>query len=304
MKREKVCFKNGIWKISGELFLPPNFDDSKRYASLVFSHPGGGVKEQVSSVYAEGMQKKGFVCLTFDASHQGESEGEPKLLDNPYERTEDIKCAVDYLTTLSYIDRKRIGVIGQCAGAGYAVFATLTDRRIKAVCGICCTNPGDTSRLGWEGKRTIEEQKKILDEISEQRTIEANGGEIKYSHYVPELNEINDKTPSEMIEGNRYYRTPLGGHKNSPNLFRFTGLAYRMTFDAYEFIPDYLDRPFLIIAGGKAGSLWQSKKAYELAKEPKELFIIDEAAHFDFYSNEKYINMAIVKLIEFFKKYL
>ncbi len=68
----------------------------------------------MSSVYAEGMQKSGFVCLTFDASHQGESEGEPKLLDNPYERTEDIKCAVDYLTTLPYIDRKTIGVIGQC----------------------------------------------------------------------------------------------------------------------------------------------------------------------------------------------
>ena len=40
-----------------------------------------------------------------------------------------------YLTTLPYIDRKRICVIGQCAGAGYAVFASLTDRRIKAVCG-------------------------------------------------------------------------------------------------------------------------------------------------------------------------
>ena len=47
---------------------------------------------------------------------------------------------VDYLTTLPYIDRKKIGVIGQCAGAGYAVFAALTDRRIKAVCGICCTS--------------------------------------------------------------------------------------------------------------------------------------------------------------------
>ena len=46
------------------------------------------------------MQRSGYICLTFDASHQGESEGEPKLLDNPYERTEDIKCAVDYLTTL------------------------------------------------------------------------------------------------------------------------------------------------------------------------------------------------------------
>ena len=304
MSTEKVKFKNNIWNIVGELFYPPNFDKTQKYPSLVFSHPGGGVKEQVSSVYAAGLQQSGFVCLTFDASHQGESEGEPKLLDNPYERTEDIKCAVDYLTTLSFIDRNRIGVIGQCAGAGYAVFATLTDRRIKAVCGICCTNPGATSRLGWEGKRSIEDQKKILDEISEQRTIEANGGEVKYKHYVPELDEIDDNTPKEMIEGNKYYRTPLGGHKNSPNLFRFTGLAYRMTFDAYEFIPDYLDKPFLIIAGGKAGSLWQSKKAYELAKEPKELYIIGEAAHFDFYANEKYINMAIEKLREFFKKYL
>ena len=208
------------------------------------------------------------------------------------------------LCTLNYIDRKKIGVIGQCAGAGYAVFAALTDRRIKAVCGICCTNPGATSRLGWNGKRSIEDQKKILDEISEQRTIEANGGEIKYSHYVPELNEFNDETPKEMIEGNKYYRTPLGGHKNSVNLYRFIGLAYRMTFDAYEFIPDYLDRPFLIIAGGKAESLWQSQKAYEMANEPKELYLIDDAGHFDFYANEKCINKAIDKLIEFFKKYL
>ena len=41
-----------------------------------------------------------------------------------------------------------------------------------------------------------------------------------------------------------------------------------------------------------------------MANEPKELYIIDEAAHFDFYDNEKYINMAIDKLIEFFNKYL
>lgn len=188
--------------------------------------------------------------------------------------------------------------------AGYAVFAILTDRKIKAVCDICCTNPGETSRLGWEGKRTVEDQKKILDEISEQRTIEANGGEVKYKHYVPEKEEFNEETPKEMIDGNKYYRTPLGLHKHSPNLFRFTGLAYRMIFDAYEFIPDYLDRPFLIIAGAKAGSLWQSQKAYEMANEPKELYLVEDANHLDFYYTEKIINMAIDKLIEFFKKYL
>ena len=46
-----------------------------------------------------------------------------------------------------------------------------------------------------------------------------------------------------------------------------------MTFDAYEFIPDYLDRPFLIIAGAKAGSLWQSQKAYEWLMNQKNYIL-------------------------------
>ena len=60
-----------------------------------------------------------------------------------------------------------------------------------------------TSRLGWERKRSVEDQKKILDEISEQRTIEANGGEVKYKNYVPEKEEFNEETPKEMIDGNK-----------------------------------------------------------------------------------------------------
>ena len=301
--KEKVSFKNGFWKMAGELYFPEDFSKDATYSALAVCHPGGGVKEQTSALYAEGMAKYGFVVLTFDASHQGESEGEPRLLDNPIERSEDIKCGVDYLTTLPYINRARIGVVGSCAGAGYAIFATLTDRRIKAVCSICCTNPGATSRLGWDGKRTLEEQKKRLDEIAEQRTAEANGSSIRYAHYVPEADEIDENTYPDMMEASDYYRNPKRAlHPNSPNLFRFTGLAYRMTFDAYQFIPEYLDRPLLVIAGSKAGSLWQSKKAVELSNAPKELYVIEGAGHFDFYDNQKYINMALIKMNEFFKK--
>lgn len=303
--KQKVKFKNGYWTLAGELYLPDNFNENEKYAALVVCHPGGGVKEQISALYAEGMRKQGFVVLTFDASHQGESEGEPRLLDNPIERSEDIKCGVDYLTTLSYVDRQRIGAVGSCAGAGYAIFATLTDRRIKAVCGICCTNPGATTRLGWDGKRSLEEQKRRLDEIAEQRTAEANGAPVRYAHYVPEADEIDDNTYPDMVEANDYYRNPNRAlHPNSPNQFRFTGLAYRMTFDAYQFIPDYLDRPLLVIAGSKAGSLWQSKRAVELSNGPKELYVIENAGHFDLYDNPKYIKMALQKMNEFFGKYL
>lgn len=299
--KHRVNPRNWNCNMAGCLFLPDDFDEKKKYAALTICHPGGGVKEQTSALYAEGMAKAGFVVLTFDASHQGESEGEPRLWDNPYERSEDVKCAVDYLTTLPYVNRECIGAIGSCAGAGYAIFATLTDRRIKAVCGICCTNPGATTRQGWDGRRNIEEVKSRLDEIATQRTAEANGAEIRYAHYVPEADEINDNTYPDMVEAHDYYRSPARAlHPNSPNKFRFIGMANRITFDAYEFIPELLDRPLLVIAGSKAGSLWQSKRAVDLSNGPKELYIIEGAGHFDLYDNKEYINVAIKKMADFF----
>lgn len=300
----KITFKNGIWNLAGLLFYPDDFDEGKKYPALVFSHPGGGVKEQTSATYAEGMANNGYVTLVFDSSHQGESEGEPALLDNPNERVEDIKCGVDYLTTLPFVDRERIGVVGSCAGAGYPVAATMTDRRIKAVCGICLTNPGATTRQGWDGKKTVEDQIKLLDEIAAQRTAEANGVEIRYGHYVPEADEIDANTYPDMVEAHDYYRTPRASHPNSPNRYRFTGLAYRMAFDAYAQIPYYLTRPLLAIAGSKAGSLWQSKLGVELSNGPKELYVIEGAGHFDLYDNPKYIRLALEKMNKFFGNYL
>ncbi|MFH4338929.1 dienelactone hydrolase family protein, partial [Acinetobacter baumannii] len=82
---------------------------------------------------AEKLAEQGYVTLAFDASYQGESEGAPRYMEEPAARGGDIRSAGDYLTTLSYIDEERIGVLGVCAGGGYAVNAAMTERRIKAV---------------------------------------------------------------------------------------------------------------------------------------------------------------------------
>lgn len=114
---KKVSFKKFDLNLAGLLFLPDGFDADAKYPAVVVTHPGGGVKEQCSSLYAWHLARAGYVALAFDASHQGESEGLPRCLEDPFSRVEDIRSAVDYLVTLPYVDEERIGAMGVCAGA-------------------------------------------------------------------------------------------------------------------------------------------------------------------------------------------
>ena len=68
----KVSFPNQLTSMAGLLFIPANMDKTKKYPALAVAHPFGGVKEQTAGTYARKMAEKGYVTLSFDASHQGE----------------------------------------------------------------------------------------------------------------------------------------------------------------------------------------------------------------------------------------
>ena len=106
--KKNVTFKNRAINMAGNLYLPNDFSDNKKYAAIVCVHPGSSVKEQTAGIYAGKLAAHGFVTLAFDASYQGESGGEPRYIEEPTARVEDIRSAVDYLTTLEFVDPDRI----------------------------------------------------------------------------------------------------------------------------------------------------------------------------------------------------
>ncbi len=292
----KVTFKNNNLKMVGNLYLPAKMDTSKRYPAIIAVHPGGGVKEQTSGLYAQKMAEQGYVALAFDASHQGESEGEPRLLEDPTKRVEDIRSAVDYMTTLKFVDAERIGLLGICAGGGYSLSVAQTEHRIKAIAVASAVSTGNCT--GWDGKAPLTDAIKTLEEVAKQRTAEANGAKPIYINYVPEKPDAN--TPNDLVEAYDYYRTPRAQHPNSPNLFLFTSLDKMMAFDAFANIETFLTQPVLVIVGSKAGSRWQSEQAYKRITSPKELVVIDGATHMDLYDIPKYVKQVSEKMGTFF----
>jgi hypothetical protein len=299
--RRPVSFKNQTVKMAGVLFKPAHRDQGKKYPAIVVVHPGGGNKEQTASLYAFRLAQQGYVALAYDASHHGESGGEPRLLEDPTARVEDVRSAVDYFTTLPFVDRDRIAALGICAGGGYAINATMTDHRIKAVAGVSAFNFGDSFRKGWRGTGTVKDQLATLQSVAQQRTAEANGAQPAMLPYVPDTTE--GVTEPDMVEASEYYRLANRWKlESSPNRFLASSNDKIYAFDAFDGVETLLTQPLLLIAGSNAGSKWHSDRAYALAKGEKELFVVPGGTHMSLY--DKDVGKAMPKLFEFYGKHL
>ncbi|MCF6774150.1 alpha/beta hydrolase [Corynebacterium parakroppenstedtii] len=284
--------------LSAVINFPPEFEASQTYPAIVVSHPGGGVKEQTAGLYAKKVAEYGFGTVVYDASFQGASSGEPRQLENPHIRTEDVSAVVDYLTTLDYVDNERIGAMGICAGAGYTANAAINDPRIKAVGTVSMVNIGQMFRNGWDGSVTDAEAAPILEQAAQARTTDAAGKDNEFP--LAPMNE-DDAPNEELRQAWEYYHTPRCEHPNAPGWMTTRSLSQIITYDAFHKAEAYLTQPLLIVAGSEAGSKWMSDDLYErAASTDKSQHVVDGANHMDLYDGEKEVAEAVSKLGPFF----
>jgi fermentation-respiration switch protein FrsA (DUF1100 family) len=298
-----VTFKNNSWLISANLYFPSTFDDTQKHPAIICVHPGSSVKEQTAGRYAAKLAAAGYIALAYDASFQGESGGEPRYLEDPTTRVEDIKCAVDYLTTLPYIDNARIGILGICAGGGYAANAALTEKRIKAV--------GTISAANFARAYQELDALALLEAVGKQRTAEANGAPALITPWTPaSLQEAQQAGPVEMdlAEAIDYYRTPRGEHPRSCNKLLFTSFGNTIPFDAFHLADKLLNQPLFIVVGDRVGAFGSYRDGFELynkaMSKDKHIHVVHGASHYDLYDQPAATTEALEQLIPFFNKHL
>lgn len=304
INKQRTQFDAHGLKIATILNIPESAE-GKKHPAIICVHPGTSCKDQTSGLYAEKLAERGYVTIAYDASYQGESEGEPHFLEDPAARVEDIRCAVDYLTTLDFVDEDRIGVLGICAGGGYAVNAAMTERRIKAVGTVVPGNFGRSLREG--GGDPIKE----LEAIGRQRTAEARGAKLMINTIIPQSHEEREQagiTDSDTVEAVDYYTTPRGKSPNAQNKMVYSRMDALYAFDAFNLVEELLTQPLQIIVGGKIGSFGSYENGQIIynraASKKKDIYILENVSHYDLYDQPESVKKAVEKLDAFYKENL
>ncbi|WP_177412516.1 alpha/beta hydrolase [Entomomonas moraniae] len=296
---------NGI-DIAANIYTPANYDPTKQYPAIVVAHPNGGVKEQVAGLYAQRLAEQGYITIAADAAYQGGSGGEPRNIDKPFNRINDIHGMIDFIETFPGVDKKRIGALGICGGGGYTLAAAQSDKRIKVVATVSMFNSGLVRRNGLQNSQ-IDTIQQRLQQASDARTLDFKGN-VQYSANT-DLKGITDEELAKMPaglyrEGFEYYgKTHY--HPNSTPKYTTSSLLDLITFDATDHI-DLIQQPLLMIAGSKADTLYMSEQAFAKATgtKNKQLVKINGASHIETYWKQPYVNQIAEDLIAFYNKEL
>lgn len=287
--RTPVRFRNrfGI-EIAGDLYRAKDLNESDTHPAILIGPPHGGVKEQGPGIYAQELARRGFVALAFDPSYNGESSGEPRHITSPEIFAEDFSAGVDFLGTLPYVNRRRIGAIGICGSGGFALSAAQVDPRIQAVATSAMYDISGLHRNGWLNSSTDEDRQKTLKAFADQRWADVDAGEPALSPVFPsELpTEGLDPITSEFFE---YYVEDRGHHPRSIGGFTITSGQAHINFGELRHLADIAPRPILLITGENAHSRWFSDAIVEQATGPKELIVVPEARHIDLYDRTEMI---------------
>ncbi|HKZ76907.1 MAG TPA: dienelactone hydrolase family protein [Pyrinomonadaceae bacterium] len=152
-RSEEVSFttEDG-WIISADLVRPIR---QGRMPAIILVHSSVTDRNMYHTLVPS-LVENGFVVLNLDFRGRGKSRNKGNWLELRLKTPEgveaidrghlDIKAAVDYLSSQSYVEPARIGVVGTVIGARYALLSAAKDERIRTAVSVIGYVPVEAER--------------------------------------------------------------------------------------------------------------------------------------------------------------
>ena len=295
---EEVSFNSEGVNLKGHLFLPAGFNSDQKYPAAIVTGSWTSVKEQMPDEYASLLAQEGFVALTFDFTGFGESEGQPRQVEDYNLKIVDIKAAVDFLSNHKNVDTEQLSGLGVCASSGYMAHATAQDKRIKQLVLVApwLHNPEMAKGLYSARSGGVEGLLKSAREAKEQF---ARTGEMQYVLAASELDPLSAMyVPENAFD---YYLDPAkAAGPYYDNRFAVSSWGPWLTFDAISSAAE-ISQPVFIVHSESGAVPQGAKDFYEKLKGEKDIVWLNEYNQQQLYFEKGAVDAAVGKVVEYLK---
>lgn len=278
--------------VVGTLYRPADVAPDARLPAIVVQGPWTQVKEQVGRAYGERLAAQGFAVLAFDNRHWGESGGQPRSLESPRAKIDDLKGAVDFLSAARGVDADRIYGLGVCFGAGYVAALASEEPRVKGIATVAAwlhDRPSLAATYGADGlalrERTGEEA------LTRYR---ADGTVIR----IPAFS--NDVPLAAMMGPLDYYASPARGAIPAwNNDFAAMSFVEWIDFDSVS-LAARIPQPVMMIHSDGSALPDNVRRFYAQLPDPRKELEWTTGAHLDFYDRPALVEPAVRRVAAFF----
>ena len=252
---DRFTFTRDGDQLVGTLHLPVD----RPLAAVVTTGPLTSVKEQATGAYARALAERGFAALAFDHRTFGESEGQPRQLEQPEGKAADVSAAV---TALGSDDRTRglpVLAVGICAGGGTwpAPWPTIRERAFAGVAGYY----SDAAALAASSSQAYHAA------IDRGRTAERRWQETGEAETIPAVGPDGGDVAMPLHEAYEFYGTSRGGGQLHQRLRRPVLRVHDLV--RTQEAAARLRVPFLLIHSERALAPPLARKFYAAVGAPK-----------------------------------
>ena len=293
---ETVSFTSGGETLKGKLYIPAGVDRANPGKAAVVTGAWMTIKEQMPGRYAQELAQRGIVALAFDFRGWGESGGQPRAMENPKAKTDDIRAAVAFLATRSDVNPQAISGLGICASAAYMAEAAATTPALRSVALVA----------PWLHDRAIVNavyggEASVQSLIQVGRQAEAHFKATGQQTLLPAAS-TTDK--SAVMFNVPYYTEPERGLiPQWENQFNVASWEAWLTLDAMPTAPR-LKAPVLVVHSDAAAIPQGARQFYAAVTAPKQQLWLEGVGQFDFYDRAPAVTRAADAVAQHFRSSL